>query len=93
MALQAHYDLVAMVAPSIGIYLLGFHDGFGDLSAIRLREGDINHLAFVLPDFVVHGLAIFLFDCDALLLESKGRKITCSAIYFWCLLNCHSPSG
>ena len=50
--------------------LLGFHDDVEDLLAGGLGDGDVDHLALLLPDSVVHRPAVLLLHASALFLES-----------------------
>ena len=49
--------------------LLCFHDDVEDLLAGGLGDGDVDHLALLLPHRVVHRPAVLLLHPGALLLE------------------------
>ena len=51
-------------------FLLCFHDDVEDLLAGGLGDGDVDHLALLLPHGVVHRSAVLLLHAGALLLES-----------------------
>ena len=63
---HANYCLVLKFPRSL---LLGLHDDVEDLLAGGLGDGDVDHLALLLPHRVVHRPAVLLLHAGALLLK------------------------